>query len=100
MTRDTKLNLMWIPIEVLRFSLGLSNNYLKVPKVSESFPILSFPRDLDFRHFGTKTAKTIVSIAKLSEKLIAVLKLLALVCPKYIEFRLKEKLPSSKLFII
>ena len=39
----TELNLMWIPVRVLRLSLGLINNYLKVPKVPESFPNLPCP---------------------------------------------------------
>ena len=84
MTCATEMNLMWIPITVVRLSLGLANNYLKVPKFAESFPNLPCPCKLDLRHFGTKKSKTIVFIAKLFEKLIHTLKLLALVCPKHV----------------
>ena len=52
--------------------------------------------NLDLRHFGTNKAKIIVSIAKVSEKLIHVLKLLALVYPKHIQFRFKGKSFISK----
>ena len=47
--------------------------------------------NLDLKLFGRKKAKTIVSIAILSEKRIHVLKLLALVCPKKYSFVLREK---------
>ena len=53
---------------------------------------------MDLRHFGTKKAKTIVSIAKVSEKLIHVLKLLALVCPKYVQFCFERKTFIMKTF--
>ena len=53
---------------------------------------------MDLRHFGTKKAKAIVSMAKVSEKLIHVLKLLALVCSKYIQFRFKGKTFMIKAF--
>ena len=58
---------MWIPVRVLRLSLGLYNNYLEIPKVPESFPNLLCPWKLDLQHFGTKKDKTIVSIAKVFE---------------------------------
>ena len=45
--------------------------------------------NLDLQHFGIKKAKTIVSIAKVPEKPIHVLKLA--VYPKYIQFRFKGK---------
>ena len=86
----TELNLMWIPVRVLRLSYGLANNYLKVPKIPESFPNLPCPCKFGFTTFRDK-AKTIVSIAKVSEKLTHVLKLLGLVCPKHMQFRFKGK---------
>ena len=43
MTCATDLYLMWVQVRVLRLSLGLANNYLKVPKVPESFPNLPCP---------------------------------------------------------
>ena len=48
MTCATELELMWIPVRVLRPSLGLPNNYLKVPKFPESFPNLPCPRKFGF----------------------------------------------------
>ena len=85
---------MWIPVRILRLYLGLTNNYLKVPKDPESFPNLLCPCN------KTKKAKAIVIIAKVSETLIQVLKLLTLVCPKCIQFRFKGKRSLSKHFII
>ena len=85
MTCATELNLMWIPARVLRLSLGLANNYLKVLlKFLNLFLIYRVHVNLDLRHFERKKAKTIVSIAKVSGKLIHALKLLALVCQKYV----------------
>ena len=91
---------MWIPVRILRLYLGLANNYLKVPKVPESFPNLPCPCKFGFTTYKTKKAKAIVIIAKVSEKLIHVLKLLALVCPKCIQFRFNWKRSLSKHFII
>ena len=91
---------MWIPVRILRLYLGLANNYLKVPKVPESFPNLPCPCKFGFTTYKTKKAKAIVIIAKVSEKLIHVLKLLALVYPKCIQFRFKGKRSLSKHFII
>ena len=54
MTCATELNLMWIPARVLRLSLGLANNYLKVPKVPESFPNLPCPCKFGFTTFQEK----------------------------------------------
>ena len=60
MTCATELNLMGIPVRVPTISLGLIKDYLKVPKVPESFPNYRVHVNLDFRHFGRKKAKTIV----------------------------------------
>ena len=54
MTCVTELNVMWIPVRVLRLSLGLANNYLKVPKVPESFPTLPCPCEFGFTAFWNK----------------------------------------------
>ena len=62
--------------------MGLASIYLKLPKVPESFS--NPPCKFGFTTFGTKNAKTIVSIEKVSEKRIHILKMLALDCPKYI----------------
>ena len=50
----TKLNLMWISVRVIRFSLGLANNYLKVPKFPESFPNLPRPCKFGLTTFRSK----------------------------------------------
>ena len=50
----TELNLMWIPVRVLRLSYGLANNYLKVPKIPESFPNLPCPCKFGFTTFREK----------------------------------------------
>ena len=52
MTCATEINLMWIPVRALRFSLRLANKYLKVPKVSESCPNL--PRKFGIMTFRNK----------------------------------------------
>ena len=100
MTCATELKLMWIPVRDLRLSLGLANNYLKVPKVPESFPNLPCP--CQFAFTTLKKAKRRLKLwflfAKVSEELVHVLKLLALVCPKYIQFRFKGKTLIIKTF--
>ena len=78
MTCANDISLIWISVRVLRLFLGLHNNYFKVPKVTEFFPNLSCHVIYDI------SGKTIVSIAEVSKKLTQVLKLLALVYPKYI----------------
>ena len=50
----SELNLMWIPVRVLRLSLRFANNYLKVPKVPESFPNLPCPCKFGFTTFRDK----------------------------------------------
>ena len=90
MTSATKLNLIWILVRVLRLSLGLANNYLKVHKVPKSFFNLRCPCKFRFT--------TIVSIAKLFEKFIDVLKLLALIYRNNIQFRFKGKAFIIKIF--
>ena len=45
---------MWIPVRVLRLSLGLYNNYLEIPKVPESFPNLLCPWKFGFTTFRNK----------------------------------------------
>ena len=54
MALATELNLMWIPVRVLRLSLRFANNYLKVPKVPESFPNLPCPCKFGFTTFRDK----------------------------------------------
>ena len=54
MTYATELNLMSTPVKVLNISLGLANNYLKVPKVPESFPSLLWPCKFGFATFRDK----------------------------------------------
>ena len=54
MTSATKLNLIWILVRVLRLSLGLANNYLKVHKVPESFFNLRCPFKFRFTTFRDK----------------------------------------------
>ena len=88
MTSATKLNLMWIPIRVLRLSLGLANKVLRFLNLSL---ICRVHVNKDLLRFRAKKAKTIVSIVKVCEKLIHVVKMLASICPKYMQFRLKEK---------
>ena len=51
MTCATELYLMWVQVRV---SLGLANNYLKVPKVPESFPNLPCPCKFGFTTFRGK----------------------------------------------
>ena len=54
MTCATELNLMWVSVRVLRLSLGLANNYLKVPKAPESFPNLPRPYKFGITTFRKK----------------------------------------------
>ena len=54
MTYATELNLMSIPVRVLKLSLGLANNYLRAPKVPESFPNLLWPCKFGFTTFWDK----------------------------------------------
>ena len=54
MTCTTELKLMWIPVRVLRLSLGLANSYLKAPKAAETFPNLPCPRKFGFTIFWEK----------------------------------------------
>ena len=54
MTCATELNLMGIPVRVPTISLGLIKDYLKVPKVPESFPNLPCPCKFGFSTFREK----------------------------------------------
>ena len=77
---------------------GTRQQLFKILKFLNLFLIHCVHVNLDLGHFGTKKVKTIVSIAKVSEKFIDVLKLLALVCAKYIQLRFKGKILIIKTF--